>query len=391
MNRWIIALTLLLATGPRAASAQNKTYAVAVLAPLYLDSAFDAGGNYKLGKQYPRYAFTGLEFAEGARLALDTLQTQGARLECNFYDIRAADQAIPQLIESHRLDSVQLIIASVSGSDYQTLAAFARMRSIPFVSATWPNEGGITANPFVCILNPTIFTHCEGIYRFIRMNHPTHQILYVRKPGSMEDKLEGYFKQLNDNGGTPLLPIQTVTTGDSVSIATLQPYLDSNRYAVIVCGSLDDAFGTNLMRACATLSTSYPMTLIGMPTWESNHALESPELKQMPYLYTTPFLNPDIDSSASVFSLTQRFNSLTRTKPGDMAFRGYEATYLFTNLLLRYGNTLMSHAGEAAFQTYTPFDIKPVFLQATAAIPDYFENKHIYILRRQNGAVVRLQ
>ncbi|TDX00576.1 ABC transporter substrate-binding protein [Dinghuibacter silviterrae] len=386
MSRWIIILTLLLAVvGPRA-SAQTKSYAVAVLAPLYLDSAFDASGAYKLGKQSPRFAFSGLEFAEGARLALDTLQTGGARLQCTFYDIRSAAQAIPHLIETHQLDSVQLIIASVSGGDYQTLAAFARMRSIPFISATWPNEGGVTANPFVCVLNPTIFTHCETIYHFIRVNHPTHQILYIRKPGPMEDKLEGYFKQLNDN----LLPIQTVMTSDTLSAATLLPYLDSNRYAVIVCGSLDDAFGISLVRACTALSDTYPMTLIGMPTWEGNRTLESPELKNMPYLYTSPFLNPDIDSGAS-FSLTQRFIALTRTKPGDMAFRGYESTYLFANLLLRYGNTLMSHAGDAWFQTYTPYLIKPVFLTPGSAVPDYFENKHVYVLRRQNGAVARLQ
>lgn len=391
MSRWIIAFTLLLASAsPRPASAQTKSYAVAVLAPLYLDSAYDASGNYKLGKQYPRFAFNGLEFAEGARLALDTLQTQGTHLRCSFYDIRSSAQTIPHLIETHQLDSVQLIIASVSGSDYQTLATFARMRSIPFVSATWPNEGGITANPYVCILNPTIFTHCEAIYHFIRTNHPTHQILYVRKTGPMEDKLEGYFKQLNGGGDSTLLSIQTVTTGDTLTAATLQPYLDSNRYAVIVCGSLDDAFATGLVRACSNLSAGYPMTVIGMPTWESNRSLDAPDLRSMSYLYTTPFLNPDIDSGAN-FSLTQRFVNLTRTKPGDMAFRGYESAYLFANLLVRYGTTLMSHTGDAYYQTYTPYLIKPVFPKEGAAIPDYFENKHVYVIRRQNGAVTRLQ
>jgi hypothetical protein len=391
MSRWIITLTLLLAVaGPRQASAQTKSYAVAVLAPLYLDSAFDATGAYKLGKLSPRFAFPGLEFAEGARLALDTLQTQGTHLQCAFYDIRSQAQSIPRLIETHLLDSVQLIIASVSGGDYQTLAAFARMRSIPFVSATWPNEGGVTANPFVCVLNPTILTHCEAIYHFIRLNHPTHQILYVRKPGPMEDRLEGYFKDLNNAGGSALLPVQTVNASDTLSAGTLLPYLDSNRYAVIVCGSLDDAFGASLVRACASLSDSYPMTLIGMPTWESNRALDAPDLKNMPYLYTSPFLNPDIDSSNN-YSFTQRFANLTRTKAGDMAFRGYESTFLFANLLVRYGNTLMSHAGDGWPTPYTPYLIKPVFLQPNSAVPDYFENKHVYVLRRQNGAVARLQ
>ena len=391
MHRWIIALTLLLAGATRPACAQNnKSYAVAVLAPLYLDSTFDAGGVYKLGKQYPRYAFNSLEFAEGARLALDTLQTQGAQIQCVIYDIRSAGQTIPDLISNHQLDSIQLIIGNVSGGDFSTLAAFAKMRGIPFISATWPNDGGITANPYTCLLNPTIATHCEGIYHFIRVNHPTHQILYVRRAGPMEDRLEGYFKKLNDNNGTPLLPMQVVTA-DTVSAATLVPLLDSNRYAVVVCGSLDDAFGESLVRACSGLAGSYPMTLIGMPTWESNRALENPDLRQMPYLYTTPFLNPDLDSVASNYAFTQRFTSLSHTKPGDMAFRGYESVFLFTNLLLRYGATLLTHADEPGLSTYTPFDIKPVYLQVNSPAPDYYENKHVYILRRQNGVVAKLQ
>lgn len=391
MHRWIIALLLALAVYRPATAQNNKTYAVAVLAPLYLDSTFDAGGNYKLGKQYPRYAFNGLEFAEGARLALDTLQTQGARVQCVIYDIRSAGQTIPELISNHQLDSIQLIIASVSGSDYATLAAFAQMRGIPFVSATWPNDGGVTANPYACLLNPTIATHCEGIYHFIRMNHPTHQIIYVRRSGPMEDRLEGYFKKLNDDGnGTPLLPIQTVNV-DTVSAAALLPLLDSNRYAVIVCGSLDDAFGASLVRTCSSLASSYPMTLIGMPSWESNRFLESPDLRQMPYLYSTAFLNPDLDSLGNQYAFTQRFTGLTRTKPGDMAFRGYESVFLFTNLLIRYGADMFAHAGDGGFQTYTPMDIKPVFLQVNSATPDYYENKHIYILRRQNGVIAKLQ
>jgi hypothetical protein len=74
-----------------------------------------------------------------------------------------------------------------------------------------------------------------------------------------------------------------------------------------------------------------------------------------------------------------------------MAFRGYESAFLFTNLLLRYGATMFAHAGEVNFQTYTPMDIKPVFLQLNSSVPDYYENKHIYILRRQNGVVAKLQ
>jgi hypothetical protein len=404
MYRWIIALTFFVAGSFQAASAQTaqaapaatapvapRIYRIAVLAPLFLDSAFDQNGNYKLGNQYPKYAFPGLEFAEGARLALDTLQAQGSAIQYFVYDTRSVSGALTKLIGDHSLDSVQLLIGSLSGTDYQMLAQFAAIKHIPFVSATYPNDGGISANPFLVILNPTLYTHCQAIYHFILKNHPTHQILYVRKPGAMEDRLESYFKQLNDNGGKPLLSIQTVSVPDSVSASQLQQSMDSNRISVIVCGSLDETFGTSLVRACSTLSGSYPMTLIGMPNWQGIKALQSPEMRDMPYLVTTSFLSPDTDSTSSPQSVTQRFAVLTGNRPGDMAFRGYESTYQFTNLLLRYQDNLLSHLEDLQYQTYTPFEIKPVFLHTPSSIPDYFENKHVYILRIQNGAVARLQ
>lgn len=392
MFRWILVLTLLASFRPQALIAQGKTCRVAVLAPLYLDSAFDASGNYRLGKQYPSYAVSGMDFAEGARLALDTLMAQGSKIQYNLYDTRSVQQDVAHLVSGRMLDSVQLIIGSVTGADYQVLASFAKAKNIPFVSATYPNEGGINANPFVVILSPTIFTHCQAIYHYVRQNHPTHTILYVRKPGAMEDRLEGYFKQLNQGpGGTPLLPIQTIIATDTVAAPQLQQYMDSNRYTVVVCGSLDEAFGTSLVRACGTLTASYPMTLIGMPTWEGNRALQSPDLRQVPYMITTSFIPPQMDSLLPAQGMPQRFINQARTRPGDMAFRGYESTYLFISLLLRYQGTLMSHLEEGLYQTYTPFDIKPVFLNPASQVPDYFENKHIYILRIQNGIASRMQ
>jgi hypothetical protein len=133
------------------------------------------------------------------------------------------------------------------------------------------------------------------------------------------------------------------------------------------------------------------MTVMGMPTWMGARALQSPELKQMPYMVTTSFYAPEMDSLLTPQSMPQRFINLTHTRPGDMAFKGYESAFLFLNLLARYQSTMMSHLEEELYRTYTPFDIRPVFGSTSAQIPDYFENKHVYILRFQNGIVSRIQ
>src|SRR5689334_7460139 len=46
---------------------------IAIFTPLYLDSAFDVAGNYRYdAKTFPRQSSAGLEFWEGAELAIDS-------------------------------------------------------------------------------------------------------------------------------------------------------------------------------------------------------------------------------------------------------------------------------------------------------------------------------
>src|SRR5688572_3355660 len=67
---------------------------IAVLAPLYLDSAFDAGGNYRYGKALPKFIAPGLEFYQGVQMAIDSLQSQGVKLDINIFDTRSGKSAL---------------------------------------------------------------------------------------------------------------------------------------------------------------------------------------------------------------------------------------------------------------------------------------------------------
>ena len=88
------------------------------------------------------------------------------------------------LISSHALDSLQLIIGSVKDEEYGQLARFALQKNIPFISATYPNDGGITENPYLVIVNSTLKAHCEAIFSYMLQNHGSDNILHFRKPGS---------------------------------------------------------------------------------------------------------------------------------------------------------------------------------------------------------------
>jgi hypothetical protein len=70
-----------------------------------------------------------------------------------------------------------------------------------------------------------------------------------------------------------------------------------------------------------------------------------------------------------------------------MTFKGYQATYHFVSLLLRYDTAVLKNLNDSATRSMTDFDFRPVFWSSSNSIPDYHENKRIYILRQEKGQI----
>jgi hypothetical protein len=359
-------------------------HSVALFLPLYLDSAFDAGGNYRYDKNFPKFINPGLEFYEGAGLALDSLRKEGMRLDVHIYDTRSVMRSIQQVTADSTFDSTELIIGVVTGGgEEQQLAAAALKHRVPFINVNFPNDAGITANPDLVILNSTLRAHCEAIYRYVQRNYPTKPIVFFRKKGAQEDRLKGYFADLDHSTAGVPLKIKYVTLDDNFDNAALTAALDSTEQTVCIGGSLDESFGTRLAGVLAYLK-SYPTVLIGMPTWD-NLDYTKPELAGKEIVYTTPFYNNPADTL--VKQINQYYKTRFYSRPSDMVFRGYESLYRWGHLVCLHGRDLGGNIGVKEFKVFNDFNIEPVFLNRQTMTLDYFENKKLYFVHMTDGNV----
>src|SRR6476646_3690632 len=89
MKRCFIFILVLLAyTTTHAQTDTTKPLRICVLAPLYIDSAFD-GYTYKLGTtNIPKYILPGLEFYNGVMMAVDHLQKENVNVEVWVHDTK---------------------------------------------------------------------------------------------------------------------------------------------------------------------------------------------------------------------------------------------------------------------------------------------------------------
>lgn len=375
---FLLILSLSVNTFAQTTSARQK---IAVFTPLFLDSAFD-GSSYRYDKTFPKFLNPGLEFYQGVQWAIDSLQAKGAPLEVFIYDSRSPKIPLAERFNSDELKDVQMMIAHANANDLRILSVEAQRRKIPFISATYPNDAGVTNNPYLVILNSTLRTHCEGIYQYLQKYHSQDKIIFFRKNGTQESLLRNYFTDMAKVTSSAQLKIEFVDIGTSFGLNSLTSRLDSNRKNVCIAGSLDENFGNSLVQQLTSVANTYALTIIGMPTWDGFN-FTKPEFKNVEVIYTTPF---NYNRAGGLSGrLNTVFEETINSRPTDMFFRGYETMLRFGLLLLDTKKDVASNLTRKGNYIFTALDIQPVFLDKASMNLDYFENKKLYFIKYNNG------
>ena len=377
---------LLNVAGFRAMSQDSLArYQVAIFTPLYLDSAFDETTSYRYGKAFPKFINPGLEFYEGVELAIDSLNSEGLALDIFVYDSRSSSQGIEATVQSPQFDSIDLMIGHVNAREAKVLANAAAIKNIPFINATYPNDAGVTNNPNYIILNSTLVTHFTAMYKFIQKNYSLSPVVFFRKKGAQEDKLQSYFDEITKTTASVPLKIKFVTLDDLFTPQDIKKHLNADGSTVCIAGSLDVNFGQLLTSQLASLYEDHPTVLFGMPTWWDMTDFTKPEYKSVEVFLTTPFY---ISDSNKLFNyVLADYKSRFYSRPTDMFFRGYETVYHFAHLLHLNGKNIGSSLSDKRFRMFTDFDVQPYVNPKTNTL-DYFENKKIYFIKKVNGAEV---
>ncbi len=245
---------------------------IAVLAPLFLDSAF-SGYSYRLSKtSIPRMFMPGLEFYDGVMMAIDSLEKENEPVEVWIYDTRKRGQNMNALTDEMKWKKFSLIIASFTNTNEQkVLGDFAFANSIPVVSATYPNDANISNNPFFILVNSTWKTHTEAVYNYVAKNYHQSNLVFITKNGFLEERILEYFNELNKQSKNPL-QFFTAQLADNFSETDLLDHLKPEAQNVVICGVLSEKFGKDVIGTLNDAS-DFNSVVIGSPTlaWHAWH------------------------------------------------------------------------------------------------------------------------
>jgi len=359
-------------------SIKKERYKVAVLTPMYLDSV-DLESNLT---RIPKFMMPGLDFYKGIQIAADTLKKQGYNLDIYVYDSKSNYMNVQNLIESDKLDSMDVIIGNASVSDLKLLADFAKLKEINFVSAVSPADAGQEFNPYFTILQPRLTSHIEKIHKNINSRYPEDNVVFIHRNLTAEKNALSYFK--NDiMNQLPSRYSEIELKGEEIDIKQLIKQIDTNYRSTIVLGILDPSISYKNLKLLVPFAKRFGLKVYCMPTMEAVKALgKTDEFPSMPIFYTTSYIIDKITPS-SVY-ISQEYRKKMGGHVSDIVYKGFESLYFFSTLLKKYGVPFNDHIGDNAYTFITPYKIVPV---KEKGVIKFYENKYMYLLRYENGVM----
>lgn len=366
----------------QAVPADGQRHKMAVFTPLYLDDAFDSEGAYRFSsKSFPKNSINGLEFYQGVAMAIDSLNRHNLPLDVYVYDSKSGSESLEQQFGKCAADGVGLIIANTSLSELGMLAKLAAGKKITLVNATVPNDANTTNNPYFVVVNPTMGTQVEGLYKYIKNNYTGQKVVFfTHKGGSSEDYIKSGFDVLN-SGANPI-KIEFVQIGDTAAVTRAIHALDKTKPALFISGSLDNTFGNNVLTRAAAEIKNFPKVVVfGMPTWE-NLSMTKADYKGVEIVYGTPFHRSANSSVATAIS--NSYNKKMYARPSDLVYRAFGLTYRFGRLLSQYGKNINENLGSSNYTMFYDYNFQPVYQSGNIG---YYENKKLYFLRYLNGSL----
>ncbi|MBO9154913.1 ABC transporter substrate-binding protein [Chitinophaga sp. GCM10012297] len=366
---------------------KRDNYTVAVFAPFFLDSVFATSTDIP-GRTMPRYVMPGLEFYEGVQLALDSLKSHGVKLTVQVFDNKAKNNDVAAVLRNRQIDNADLIIGAVGTPEFRLLSDFAKQKEINFVSATYPNDGGVTENPFLLISNSTLRSHVEAMHDYAQKGFANKNIVILRRNTNFEAGIAANIKAAYDRlNYDKKARVRELVWSDATTEGQLSQLLLTDRPNILIITALDEVGAKSILRKLAPQKATYPMHVFGMPTWDIMKFKE-PEFAGITMYYSSPYYNDKTDVYSKY--VTDQFRKIYKARPSDMAFKGFELTWYFVNLLSQDGLYFNKDMNKPGNRVFTTFNFQPVYLKDGEETPDYFENKNIYIIQKGDSADFRM-
>jgi len=386
------------------------SFNVAVLLPFYLSenakrNEIDSSKSVK-GKKiyreinrsddwiYPR-SLGFVEMYEGMLLAADTLRSLGLNIRLNVFDVGADSIGARRLINSGRLDGMDLVIGPVHSGILSFVAEYARSRGIPVVSPVQlGNNLVLKNNPMLFMATPTLDIAQASIAEKLK-EYYTRNIVLIRSQLAEESAEVSKLRNRIADELSSLVPAEDINIRSLVfrsrsslrkdSVNRLAYSLSDKTGNVVIIASEDSPVMSESITDIHALARKYNITVFGYPAMRYLDNIDHKICFDLGLMIYTPYW---IDYSAND---VKQFNSVFRrkflTEPSERSYAwlGYDILYYFLSGMAIHGREFLAHP-----EIHNPDLLHTEFDFHRNDINDGFENHKLYLIRYSNNYELEL-
>jgi len=357
----------------------QNSYRIALLIPFYLDKTYTIDTTDDDSKTTNYKSFSFIQFYEGVRIALDSLENSGLSLTVYVYDVNEGTDAQEFIDKKKELKNMDLIIGPFFMSSYTVFAEWAKQNNVNIVNPFTKKGSAILNNPNSFKLIASDSSQASKVLSFISETYPGCNVLIVHR--NADTSLVKAF----ENNAALLAQGKNTFTYHVIEYAKkgyagISGNLTGNSVNVIITLADGEAFVSAYLRNLNESAHTYKILLFGQPSWEQYSSLDLEYLMNLNlHIFESYFLDY---SNAKTKDFIKKYRRRYNTDPNHYAFHGYDIMMYFSEALKKFGRNF-----KECLSNYNPELLETEFIfRKTDGVG--YENSSCMIYRYENYKVV---
>jgi LysM repeat protein len=322
-------------------------YKIGFMLPIYsnLDDEIDVENEYKIKKQSYYKSFRFIQFIQGAKLALDSLEKLGFKAEVYFWDTQANERktdSICNLVEFSKLD---LLIGPFYSKNVKIAREYALNKNIKMVDlfGSFNNINDTIPSSGYYIMQANEQSNYNALAKYISDSIPKYRISIIHQGKDDELQRLAFLKKALYSH---YLHIDTnrifIYKYEDNGINKIIKSLNTSEENIIFNLVDNEARIGNFLRQVNLKKKDEHILVMAIDKyWDKYKTLELNYLNSLHYTSSTDFFIDNSDSILVIPFQNQFYNTYKRM-PEKMAYLAYDISWYFGNALYYYGGNFSS-------------------------------------------------
>ena len=311
-------------------SSKKSVYSVALMLPLYLEDVPEMDVNNTSDHNESEFRpLQFIQFYEGFRMALDSLQKTGVSLKVYVYDVERDTIKAKKVLNEPEMKNMDLIIGLMYPRNFQIFSEFAGKNHIPLINPVTERDQIVNGNPTVFKVRPSVKKQIPTLLGYLGSACKDSNIIVISGTHNPDKSVaNNLMSALLDSSFDAHL---AEGYGEAISL------LSKSKGNIILLISEDRSYILDVVTKLNEQRNDFRMTLFGLPRWDRLDYIEADYLVNLKTHIMAPYFIDYEDTVVKKF--VKDFQDHYKTDPEPIAFQGFDVTFYFVTALWKYGRS----------------------------------------------------